>query len=504
MTNASRQIRRRKSPVSRTLIRLLFAVAVPLIGCTHDLTRVYGVSGASPHPETAWTPPKQAIQDQNSLRAKDTASRGDVSGIPRTLLNNINSLALADIVNIALLNNKQTRQAWSLARAAAASYGSRAGSYYPDISGTAFGGNEQNPSLGPAFAKGAWSYSATASLSWLVFDFGGRSASVRESREALFAADFSHNATIQNVILQVEQAYYNYFAAKGLLAAEQSAVDEAATNLNATNDRHAAGLSTIADVLQAKTALSQSTLTLESLRGQIATTRGSLATAMGLAATISFDVELPVGTPPAETRKDSIQKCLEVALQERPDLAGSRAAALEADAHAWSVRTQGFPSVAASAGVGRAYITNVSNGSTTYDAGITVNVPIFSGFSHHFDALAAAAQADAARANAQNVKDLVTLQVWTSFYNLETADQMVRTSADLLASASENHDVALGRYKSGVGSILDLLTAQAALESARAQQIQAHASWWLALAQLSHDMGVLEAGAQSSTAIPTR
>ena len=67
MTNASRQIRRRKSPVSRTLIRLLFAVAVPLIGCTHDLTRVYGVSGASPHPETAWTPPKQAIQDQNSL-----------------------------------------------------------------------------------------------------------------------------------------------------------------------------------------------------------------------------------------------------------------------------------------------------------------------------------------------------------------------------------------------------------------------------------------------------
>ena len=407
-------------------------------------------------------------------------------------------------MNIALLNNKQTRQAWSQARAAAASYGSRAGSYYPDISGTAFGGNEQNPALGPRYVNGAWSYSASASLSWLVFDFGGRSASVRESREAMFAEDYSHNATIQNVILQVEQAYYGYFAAKGLLAAQQSAVDEAATNVSATNDRHAAGLSTIADVLQAKTALSQSTLTLESLRGQIATTRGSLATAMGLAATTSFDVQLPVGPPPATTRKDSVQKCLEIALQERPDLASARAAALEANAHAWSVRTQGFPSLAANAGVGRAYVTNVSNGSTTYDAGITVAVPIFSGFSHHFDALAAAAQADATRANAQNVKDLVTLQVWTSYYNLATADQIVKTSADLLASASENQEVALGRYKSGVGSILDLLTAQAALENARAQQIQAHAGWWLALGQLSHDMGVLEAGAPHSSSIPTR
>ena len=98
----------------------------------------------------------------------------------------------------------------------------------------------------------------------------------------------------------------------------------------------------------------------------------------------------------------------------------------------------------------------------------------------------------AAYANAQNVKDLVTLQVWTSYYGLETADKTVAASDDLLASATENHNVALGRYTSGVGSILDLLTAQAALESARAQQIQARAGWWMAAAQLARDMGTLE------------
>jgi outer membrane protein TolC len=43
-----------------------------------------------------------------------------------------------------------------------------------------------------------------------------------------------------------------------------------------------------------------------------------------------------------------------------------------------------------------------------------------------------------------------------------------------------------------VGSILDLLTAQAALESARSLQIQARADWWLAVAQLAHDTGTLD------------
>ena len=53
-------------------------------------------------------------------------------------------------------------------------------------------------------------------------------------------------------------------------------------------------------------------------------------------------------------------------------------------------------------------------------------------------------------------------------------------------------DVARSRYKSGVGSILDLLTAEAALETARAQEVQSRADWFLAMAQLAHDVGTLE------------
>ena len=94
------------------------------------------------------------------------------------------------------------------------------------------------------------------------------------------------------------------------------------------------------------------------------------------------------------------------------------------------------------------------------------------------------------------------LQVWTSYYNLKTAGQQVKTARDLFASARQSEEVALGRYKAGVGSILDLLTAQTAFASARAQEVQARASWFLAMAQLAHDTGSLPppAGAAAAAA----
>jgi outer membrane protein TolC len=85
----------------------------------------------------------------------------------------------------------------------------------------------------------------------------------------------------------------------------------------------------------------------------------------------------------------------------------------------------------------------------------------------------------------------VDLQVWNSYYGLSTAVQRVRTSRDFLSTAQQSADVASNRYRSGVGSILDVLTAEAALETARAQEIQARTDWFIAVAQLAHDTGTL-------------
>ena len=56
------------------------------------------------------------------------------------------------------------------------------------------------------------------------------------------------------------------------------------------------------------------------------------------------------------------------------------------------------------------------------------------------------------------------------------------------------------RYREGVGSIVDLLIAQSALANARAQAVDARWQWRTALAQLAHDVGVLNARGDTSFA----
>jgi outer membrane protein TolC len=88
----------------------------------------------------------------------------------------------------------------------------------------------------------------------------------------------------------------------------------------------------------------------------------------------------------------------------------------------------------------------------------------------------------------------VALDVWTAYQNLTTATQSLRSSADLLSSAEQSGRVALGRYKAGVGSILDVLNAQSALASARQQRIQSTFNWNVSRATLAQAMGSLDAG----------
>jgi len=108
-----------------------------------------------------------------------------------------------------------------------------------------------------------------------------------------------------------------------------------------------------------------------------------------------------------------------------------------------------------------------------------------------YNRLKAQEQREEARARLDSLQQEITYQVWSSYYNLQTAAQKVATSKDLIDSARQSYEVISARYKAGVGSILDLLTATSDLESARAQEAQARTDWFLSMAQLAHDTGTL-------------
>jgi outer membrane protein len=458
------------------------AVASMLVGCVPGLPGVEGVRGTSPAPATPWAPPPAPVPVRTPA----------IAAVPADLAARMAQLTLADVLDLALRNSSATRVAWADARSAASAYGATLGAYYPSITGSA---NVTRLKTVPSQGRQAVEqtiYGPTANLSWLLLDFGGRSGTIDEARQSLLAADWTHNATIQNVVLEVESAYFQYLATRALLAAQRTTVSEAEANLAAAEERREVGVATIADVLQARTALAQAQLALETTEGQLATTRGALALSMGLPANVPYDIE-PAREEehPPLSIVEGVDSLIDRAVAARPDLAAARAEASAADARIRKARGDALPSIVTTGSVGRTYIANSTAGGSSYTMGIGLSIPLFEGFALRYTVRAAQAAADAARAQLQGLEQQVAYQVFASYYGLKTATQRERTSAALLASAEESEQVALGQYKEGVGSVLDLLTAQSALADARAQQIDARWSWYIALAQLAHDIGIL-------------
>jgi len=119
-------------------------------------------------------------------------------------------------------------------------------------------------------------------------------------------------------------------------------------------------------------------------------------------------------------------------------------------------------------------------------------VPIFSGYDTTYRVRSAEAKAEVALAQRDSLALQVGLDVWSSYQALQTATQSLRTAADLLASADQSERVALGRYRAGVGTLIDLLNAQSALAAARVQRIQAALDWHVSRATLAKAVGTLD------------
>jgi outer membrane protein TolC len=189
---------------------------------------------------------------------------------------------------------------------------------------------------------------------------------------------------------------------------------------------------------------------------------------------------------------DSVDGLITRALDARPDLAAARAEFESSRSRITVARAARLPSLVLNGTGGRTYTTTLPQGGNNYTVSLGLRIPLFAGFSRIYDQGEAAALADAAQARADALGQQVVFQVFSSYYGLQTSTRRVATSNDLMASAEQSNEVALARYRSGVGSVLDLLSAQTALADARAQQVLARLEWNTSLAQLAHDAGVLD------------
>jgi len=398
-------------------------------------------------------------------------------------------LTLAEAIDLALRNSPDTRAAWHDAQAAAARYNSERGAWWPTLDGEASATRAND-----AAEDWATTYGVGARLSYLLFDFGGRAGDIDAARQASLAANWSHNAAIHDRVLAVEVTFFAHAGASAILEANRTSLADAESSLAAAEARHELGLATIADVLQARTALSQVRLEVQTTEGQVRTTRGALALAMGYPAHMPLEIIVGDAAVPAVTAAQTVDELIDRAVSARPELQAARARARELAAEARAARADMYPSLSLGAFAGRSWLDGGDDPLDRYSAALFLDIPLFAGLSRRNDARAAEARADAEAERARGWEQGVAFEVFVAHSDFQTATERVATSADLLASATESERVAAGRYREGVGTVLDLLSAQRALATARATEIRARLDWFTALARLAHDIGSLDPG----------
>lgn len=422
-------------------------------------------------------------------------------------------LSLAELTDLALLNSPRTREVWAAARAEAAALGVAEAAFLPSLDAVVVIRQGSTGLVGAQtnFLTSAGSTAAVASsgsgrtqtrispsisLTYVLFDFGARAATADAARYALLAANLSHNRALQDVVLQVEQAYYQLLGARQTIGAVEASLATAQTSFDATNARRQAGVATVGDVYQAQTAVAQARLALQRARGDATKFKGELASAVGLPVNSGFEVAMPSELPLREIRA-SVDEYLAKARATRPDLVAAEAQFRAARARVDAAGAQGRPSVELAANVGRTYVSG-GNDSSNNSIGLNLRIPLFNGYRTRYSVDQAEARADELAASRERITREVELEVWQAYSDLETARVQIDSARALFDNAALSRQVAQERYRAGVGNILELLTAQAAEADARVQVIQAELGWYSALSRLNNAVGIFSAGNGSS------
>jgi outer membrane protein len=395
-------------------------------------------------------------------------------------------LTLADVVDLALCNNPQTRSLWASARGQAAQVGVSTAAYLPTLSAQGSVSNNQTKT-GSQASVSSLSQTASLSASYLLYDFGGRSATLENAKQLLIAVNATRDATLQSNFLGAVQAYYALLSARASVQSFQADELKAQESLAAAQARYQAGVATPVDRLQAQTTLSQARLNRIRSEGDASNAQGTLANIMGFDASQQYTLQAVAEETPDPVIEQDIGKLIADARQKRPDLAAADSQIKAAEAQLQATQATGRPTitVGAMAGVSNPDIQSSS-------LGITLSVPLFSGFKTTYQVRAEEAKVEGRVAERDRLANQIALDVWKAYQGLLTNSQALRSADDLVLAATQSEKMILGRYKAGVGNILDTLSAQSALANARQQRVAALYNFLISRFALAQAIGQLD------------
>jgi outer membrane protein len=399
-------------------------------------------------------------------------------------------LSLVDITEAALCNNPQTREVYANARVQAAQVGVARSLFFPSVTDTLSATENKNWTTNYNYSNATNRIVA----SYLLYDFGSRDANLENANELLRAASATQNTTVQTVLLAAVNAFYQVHATRAVLNASIDSERLYQESFKSAEAKYIAGVATPADKLQAQTSFANATLTKLKNEGALKIAYGNLANIMGVPANINFQMADSQLDVIPELVDQDIEALIEQARIQRPDLIASEAQLKASLAKIEAVKADAKPKVRIDASNSNQYQENLlgQTSQNTSQIGIILSIPLFEGYKPTYLIRSAEATAELNASKRDQLKLQVSLDVWTAYQNLKTANESITASNVLVLSAEESSRVALGRYKEGVGNIIDTLNAQNALANAKQQKIQSVLNWNIARTTLAQSIGVLD------------
>ena len=338
---------------------------------------------------------------------------------------------------------------------------------------------------------------AGVTLSQLLTDFGRTTNLVSSAKLQEKAQNANGLATVEDIVLATDQAFYNALQAQALLKVAQQTVTTRQSVQHQVDVLTQNKLKSTLDLSFADVNLSQAKLLLLDAQNNVDSTTAALTSVLGFDKQVQYELTDDEAQPPAPP--PDVDGLITTALEQRPDLQALNYNQQAADKFRRAQRDQLFPTISALGVAGVIPVRPDCFGgcfpnyfiSSWYGAiGVNMNVPIFNGFLFSAQASEANYRARAAAENTRNLRDQVVRDVRTAWLAANTAFQRVSVAEELSKQADLSLSLAQGRYNLGLGSIVELSQAQLQQADAAIGYVNAQYQYRLSLSTLNFEIGV--------------
>jgi outer membrane protein len=330
-------------------------------------------------------------------------------------------------------------------------------------------------------------FSSGITVYQLLYDFGQTSQRWRAQQAFAESAAQLEVSALQQIELTVRATFFGARANKVLVAVAEETVANLQRHLEQTQAFVKAGTRPDIDLFQARSDLATAQVQLINSQNNYSQSRALLNQAMGLEGPIDYDVaDQSLG--PTRGEDATTEQLLAEALKARPEMAALADQVRAQQLNLGSVRGQYGPSIAAVAGVVEGGA-EADKQSWNAQVGISLTWFLYQGGYTNAAAREAEARIRNLQAQADSERQQIRLQVEQVRLALAAAKGSQASAREAEANARARLASAEGRYRTGIGNIIELSDAQVAMTAASTQVVSADFQLAAARAQLIQALG---------------